>query len=141
MALTDLDIRNAKPDAKSYKLFDGAGLYVEIMPSGGKLWRYKYRFGGKEKRLALGAYPVTSLREARDIVVVIDSRGAIPVRAIPFITGGTVNPFKIALFMAHPDRVLEHLNLSTSLFWTTHVKQALFPVDVLQSERNNLAAA
>ncbi|MFN7287513.1 MAG: Arm DNA-binding domain-containing protein, partial [Burkholderiales bacterium] len=57
MALNDIAIRQAKPQSKPYKLFDGGGLYIEIMPTGGKLWRYKYRIGGKEKRLALGAYP------------------------------------------------------------------------------------
>ncbi len=66
MALADVEIRQAKPQAKPYKLFDGGGLYVEITPAGGKLWRYKYRFGGKEKRLALGVYPEVSLKDARE---------------------------------------------------------------------------
>ena len=57
MPLTDTAIRTAKPGPKPVRLFDGGGLYVEISPAGGKLWRLKYRFGGKEKRLALGAYP------------------------------------------------------------------------------------
>jgi hypothetical protein len=47
-------------------MFDGSGLYLEISPSGGKLWRLKYRFVGKEKRLALGKYPEISLKEARE---------------------------------------------------------------------------
>jgi integrase len=47
-------------------LFDGGGLYLEISTAGGKLWRVKYRFGGMEKRLALGAYPAISLKEARE---------------------------------------------------------------------------
>lgn len=66
MALSDVEIRQAKPQDKPYKLFDGGGLYLEVTPSGGKLWRYKFRFGGKEKRLALGAYPETSLKDARE---------------------------------------------------------------------------
>ncbi|MBN8745678.1 MAG: integrase arm-type DNA-binding domain-containing protein [Thiomonas arsenitoxydans] len=66
MPLTDTAIRNAKPGAKSVKMFDGAGLYLEITPSGGKLWRLKYRFMGAEKRLALGAYPAVGLKEARE---------------------------------------------------------------------------
>lgn len=66
MPLTDTAIRNAKPGAKAVKLFDGGGLYLEVTPAGGKLWRLKYRHGGKEKRLALGAYPVIGLRDARD---------------------------------------------------------------------------
>lgn len=62
--LTDTAIRNAKPAPKHYRLFDGGGLYLEITPAGGKLWRLKYRFGGKEKRLALGAYPEVPLSQA-----------------------------------------------------------------------------
>ncbi|WP_137719954.1 tyrosine-type recombinase/integrase [Methylobacillus flagellatus] len=66
MPLTDIAIRNAKPAEKAYKLFDGGGLYLEIAPSGGKWWRYKYRFEGKEKRVSLGTYPDTNLKEARE---------------------------------------------------------------------------
>jgi len=65
MPLTNIAIRNAKPAGKPVRLFDGGGLYVEISPSGGKLWRWKYRFDGKEKRLAFGAYPEISLVFAR----------------------------------------------------------------------------
>ncbi|QXP90115.1 tyrosine-type recombinase/integrase [Methylococcus capsulatus] len=66
MALTDTAIRNAKPQAKPVKLFDGGGLYIEVSPSGGKWWRLKYRIGGKEKRISLGTYPETTLKEARE---------------------------------------------------------------------------
>ncbi|MEM8974510.1 MAG: Arm DNA-binding domain-containing protein [Pseudomonadota bacterium] len=55
MALTDATIRGTKPKAKSYRLYDERGLYLEVTPSGSKLFRYKYRFKGKEKRLALGS--------------------------------------------------------------------------------------
>lgn len=65
MALTDIAIKTAKPQNKAYKLFDGGGLYLEVAPSGGKWWRYKYRFGGKEQRLSLGTYPDVGLKEAR----------------------------------------------------------------------------
>jgi len=64
--LSDLAIRKARPADKPLRLFDGGGLYLEVTPSGSKLWRWKYRFGGKEKRLALGSYPETSLAEARE---------------------------------------------------------------------------
>lgn len=63
--LNDLIIRNAKPREKAFKLSDGGGMYLEVMPIGSKLWRLKYRFGGKEKRLSLGAYPEVSLKDAR----------------------------------------------------------------------------
>ena len=69
MSLTNTAIRSAKPEKKPVRLFDGFGLYLEISPSGGKLWRLKYRFDGKEKRLALGPYPAISLvlaRKSRD---------------------------------------------------------------------------
>jgi integrase len=66
MPLTDTAIRNAKPSEKPIRLFDGGGLYLEISPAGGKWWRLKYRFAGKEKRLSLGVYPEIGLKEARD---------------------------------------------------------------------------
>src|ERR1700735_151449 len=66
MSLTDTAIRNAKPGEKPVRLFDGGGLYLEVSPTGGKWWRLKYRFEGKEKRLSLGVYPDISLKAARD---------------------------------------------------------------------------
>src|SRR5580698_1003329 len=64
--LTDTAIRAAKPREKSYKLFDGLGLYLEVAPTGSKLWRLKYRHDGRENRLALGAYQDASLKLARE---------------------------------------------------------------------------
>lgn len=66
MPLTDVTARNAKPSEKTRRLTDSAGLYLEISPAGGKWWRFKYRFDGKEKRLSLGVYPDISLKEARE---------------------------------------------------------------------------
>ncbi len=66
MKLKDIQCKNAKPKEKPYKLGDGAGMYLEIMPNGSKYWRLKYRALGKEKRLALGVYPSVSLSEARE---------------------------------------------------------------------------
>lgn len=66
MPLTDTSIRQAKPGDKAKRLTDGEGLYLEVSPSGGKLWRLKYRFGGKEKRLSVGTYPAIGLKEARE---------------------------------------------------------------------------
>lgn len=65
MALTDTTIRSLRAGKSSVKKADGHGLYIEVSPNGSKLWRLKFRFGGKEKRLALGAYPEVSLAEAR----------------------------------------------------------------------------
>lgn len=56
----------ARPGEKAVRLFDGRGLYLEVAPAGGKWWRWKYRFGGKEKRLSLGTYPDTTLKQARE---------------------------------------------------------------------------
>ncbi len=65
MALKDLEIKYAARRPKEYKLFDGEGLYLLIKPSGSKLWRYKYRFEGKERVLCLGAYPRLAAAAAR----------------------------------------------------------------------------
>lgn len=65
MPLTDKDCKNAKPKDKVYRLTDSHGLYLEIVPAGGRYWRYKYKFLKKEKRLALGVYPEVSLADAR----------------------------------------------------------------------------
>ncbi|HEV2695907.1 MAG TPA: integrase arm-type DNA-binding domain-containing protein [Verrucomicrobiae bacterium] len=67
MPLTNTAIRNAKPESKPYKMSDGGGLFLLVQPDGHKWWRYKYRFAGKEKLLALGTFPETSLAEARDL--------------------------------------------------------------------------
>ncbi len=66
MSLTDAKVRNAKPTAKPFKLSDGRGLVLLVQPNGGKWWRYRYRFAGKEKMLALGLYPDISLADARE---------------------------------------------------------------------------
>lgn len=63
--LTDVQIRKAKPAEKAQKLADGSGLHLFISPTGGKLWRYRYAFGGREKLLSIGAYPDVTLAEAR----------------------------------------------------------------------------
>ncbi len=63
--LTATAVKQAKPKEKAYRLADGGGLYLEVSPKGGKYWRYKYRFSGKEKRLSIGVYPGVSLKDAR----------------------------------------------------------------------------
>lgn len=66
MNITDTLIRNTKPTDKPQKLFDGGGLFLLVMPSGGKWWRLKYRHAGKEKLLSIGTYPEVSLKDARE---------------------------------------------------------------------------
>lgn len=65
MPLTDASIRNAKPAEKPLKLTDGAGLYLEVTPAGGKHWRYRFRLAGKENLFAIGTYPQITLADAR----------------------------------------------------------------------------
>ena len=66
MSLTDVKVRTAKPQDKPYKLSDSGGLFLLVQPTGGKWWRYKYRYAGKEKLLAIGAYPDVGLADARE---------------------------------------------------------------------------
>lgn len=66
MPLTDTAIRAAKPTDKPYKLTDGGGLFLLVNPTGSRLWRFKYRIEGREKLLAIGAYPEVSLAKARE---------------------------------------------------------------------------
>ena len=65
MSLTDSAVRAAKPRSKNYKLADAGGLYLLVTPAGGRLWRFKYRMHGVEKKLSIGRYPDVSLRDAR----------------------------------------------------------------------------
>ncbi|MCX9016876.1 tyrosine-type recombinase/integrase [Citrobacter portucalensis] len=66
MKLTVRQIDTAKPKEKPYKLSDGGGLYLEVTTNGSRYWRLKYRYAGKEKRLAFGVYPEVSLAQARE---------------------------------------------------------------------------
>ena len=66
MPLTDTAVRNAKPGDKPVKMFDERGLFLIVTPAGGKWWRLRYSFDGKEKLLSLGVYPDVSLKDARD---------------------------------------------------------------------------
>jgi integrase len=66
MPLSDTSIRNTRPATKTVKYFDEHGLYLEVSPAGGKWFRLKYRFDGKEKRLSLGVYPEVGLKDARE---------------------------------------------------------------------------
>lgn len=65
VGLSDIQVKTTKPKEKDYKLSDGYGLYLLVTPSGGKLWRFQYRFNDKQKLLALGSYPAITLADAR----------------------------------------------------------------------------
>lgn len=66
MGLTDTEIKKSKPAEGPYRLKDSGGMYLIASPAGGKLWRWKYRFDGKEKLMGLGKYPQISLATARE---------------------------------------------------------------------------
>jgi Arm DNA-binding domain len=66
MSLTETAVRNAKSREKPYKLSDEKGLYVQVNPNGSKLWHLKYRFAGRENRLAFGPFPTATLAMARE---------------------------------------------------------------------------
>jgi integrase len=63
--LSDIQVKNAKPKEKDYKLADGGGLYLLVTTTGGKLWRMKYNYSGKENTLSFGSYPTVTLQDAR----------------------------------------------------------------------------
>lgn len=65
-ALSDTKIRRTKPKDRPLKLSDGGGLYRLVNPTGSRWWRFKYRFGGKERGISLGGYPTVTLKDARD---------------------------------------------------------------------------
>ena len=66
MPLTDIQAKASKPRDRAYKLSDGEGLFLLIQPNGSKLWRMKYRYGGKEKLLSFGPYPRVGIAAARE---------------------------------------------------------------------------
>lgn len=70
MPLTDTAVKKAKPGPRPMKLSDGKGMYLLVNPTGSKLWRWKHRVLGKEKVMALGAYPDVSLAQARDSLAI-----------------------------------------------------------------------
>ncbi len=83
MALTDLQLKQATPRERDWKLADAGGLYILVRPNGSKLWRMKYRQHGREKKLSFGGYPEVGLRDARllrDEARVEIGRGGDPAR-------------------------------------------------------------
>jgi len=66
MALTDTALRNLKPAEKPYRRSDGGNMFIEVKPTGSKLWRMAYRFDDKQKLMSFGKYPAVSLAKARE---------------------------------------------------------------------------
>lgn len=67
MPLTIVKLKSIKPQKKAFKLFDGEGMFLYVTPEGKMYWRLKYRYAGKEKLLAIGVFPKTGLKEAREL--------------------------------------------------------------------------
>ena len=65
MALTDTELKALKPQDKTYTVADEKGLYMEILPTGGKAWRYRYWFNGTQEKVSFGKYPALTLKNAR----------------------------------------------------------------------------
>ncbi len=106
---TDATVRNAKPREKPYKLAAGAGLYVEVSPAGGRHWRLKYRWQGKEKRLTFGPYPAVSVAEAQEMARVAKKQLA---------HGIDPAAFKAAKKAAQAERSANSLEVIAREWWT-----------------------
>lgn len=99
MILTDTKLRSAKTKESSYRLTDGHGLYVLINPGGSKLWRWKYKFAGKEKLMSFGAYPAVPIVDARAAhaegrKLLAAGKDPMAEKKAKTVTSGVVNPFK-----------------------------------------------
>lgn len=125
MPLTDLAIKKLKPAEKAQKVSDGGGLYLQLNPNGSKLWRLKYRFGGKEKLLALGAYPSVSLAAARDGM--IDAKRRLAAGADP---GAERKAAKVA--EATPEAVALPTFRAVADAWAN--RQAVAPVTAMKTQ-------
>jgi len=66
MKLSNIQVQNAKPKDKMYRLSDGYLLYLEIFPNGGRYWRMPYRYNNRRKQVAIGVYPTISIKDARE---------------------------------------------------------------------------
>ncbi|NTX28678.1 tyrosine-type recombinase/integrase [Burkholderia pyrrocinia] len=109
MPLTDVKIRQAKAGDKPTKLTDANGLYLEVRPSGSKLWRYRYRIAGKENLFAIGEYPAVSLQDARiarDDARALVKKGLHPSHARQEVLSARINEGK-ATFRVVSDEWLE----------------------------------
>ena len=102
MALSDTAIRAAKPRDKQYKLHDEKGLLLIVRPTGGKLWRLKYRFAGKEQQLTIGTYPEVGLKEARERPRYRDDEDQFDIDAISHTAGRSTHEVRtwVAAFSA-----------------------------------------
>ncbi|MFO1256522.1 MAG: integrase arm-type DNA-binding domain-containing protein [Sphingomonadaceae bacterium] len=149
MPLTEIAAKNAKPREQAFKLSDGGGLFLLVQPNGSKLWRMKYRFGGKEKLLSFGAYPavgVAAARDKRNAAKAQLSEGFDPTKdKVKAMRSGS-DTFRVvaerwhenrksALNAAHADRVWSRLERDVFPFLGDRPIQEITPPDVLEMVR------
>jgi hypothetical protein len=123
MPLTESQAKNSKPREQAYKLADAGGLFLLVQPNGARLWRMKYRYGGKEKLLSFGAYPdvgIAAARDKRTVAKAILAEGRDPMKNKSEIDPSKSEAFRViaerwhenrksALVPAHADRVWSRL--------------------------------
>jgi integrase len=143
--LSELQVRQAKPTNKSYKLFDGGGLYVEITPNGSKCWRLKYRIDDKERRISLGIYPSVSLAAARakkDEYKYLVSTGENPVHTKykPVASNNTIENISKMWFNTHSERFSIHYRKSATIHLNRHIIPSLGVRDINEIEVPDIIA-
>lgn len=122
MALTDTSIKALKPKSSPYKAFDGGGLYIEVLPSGSRVWRIKVKMWGKDKRITLGHYPAITLKEARELL--LEAKKKIAQGINP--TGATMAAAAVSSFESV---ALEWIQRKSPVWSAGHVKTVSYRLD------------
>ena len=149
MPLTERQAKNAKPREQAYKLADAGGLFLLVQPNGARLWRLKYRYGGKEKLLSFGAYPdvgIAAARDKRTVAKAILAEGRDPMKNKSEIDPSKSESFRViaerwhenrksALAPTHADRVWSRLERDVFPFLGSKLMNEITPPDVLEMVR------
>ena len=149
MPLTESQTKNSKPREQAYKLADAGGLFLLVQPNGARLWRMKYRYGGKEKLLSFGAYPdvgIAAARDKRTVAKAILAEGRDPMKNRSEIDPSKSEAFRViaerwhenrksALVPAHADRVWSRLERDVFPFLGSKPMNEITPPDVLEMVR------
>lgn len=149
MPLTESQAKNSKPREQAYKLADAGGLFLLVQPNGARLWRMKYRYGGKEKLLSFGAYPdvgIAAARDKRTVAKAILAEGRDPMKNKSEIDPSKSEAFRViaerwhenrksALVPAHADRVWSRLERDVFPFLGSKPMNEITPPDVLEMVR------
>ena len=149
MPLTESQAKNAKPREQAYKLADAGGLFLLVQPNGARLWRLKYRHGGKEKLLSFGVYPdvgIAAAREKRTVAKAMLAEGRDPMKNKAEIDPSKIETFRViaerwhanrksALAPAHAERVWSRLERDVFPFLGSKPMNEITPPDVLEMVR------